>query len=254
MNKTLIASAVSAALLLPLSGLAQTVTEQSAEHRYQLDFHVNEAALAALLPRGWEAAVATQGPAKDCNLRLIFIDRMAIFGSDGKASSPASERLVYLAVPVKQPATGTTGQMILHGLTDNAAEAPGWFGVYELATAETSRSSASHKGRASGREDWAFTAASGERLTLHVEYERGATTKGGGETKFFHPGDPTQFQVFRTDQTLDIQRNATTSPPDHVRRFSYTARGGKLAALFDGTEKVVSWDLMPSYTRTITTP
>jgi hypothetical protein len=234
MNKTLVASAVLAALL-PLSGLAQAVTEQSSEHRYQLDFHVNDAALAALLPQGWEAAVATQGPAKDCNLRLIFIDRIAIFGSDGKAASPASERLVYLAVPVRQTATGTTGQMILHGLTDNAADAPGWFGVYALATAETSRSSASHKGTTTGREDWAFKAASGERLSLHVEYERGATIKGGGETKFFH-------------------RNATTAPPDHVHRFSYKASGGKLATLFDGTERVVSWDLMPSYTRTITTP
>ena len=253
MNKTLVASAVLAALL-PLSGLAQAVTEQSSEHRYQLDFHVNDAALAALLPQGWEAAVATQGPAKDCNLRLIFIDRIAIFGSDGKAASPASERLVYLAVPVRQTATGTTGQMILHGLTDNAADAPGWFGVYALATAETSRSSASHKGTTTGREDWAFKAASGERLSLHVEYERGAAIKGGGETKFFHPGDPSRYQVFRTDQTLDIQRNATTAPPDHVHRFSYKASGGKLATLFDGTERVVSWDLMPSYTRTITTP
>jgi hypothetical protein len=254
MNKPLVASAVLTALLLPLGALAQTVTEQSAEHRYQLDFHVNEAALARLLPAGWEAAVATQGPAKDCNLRMIFIDRIAIFGSDGKAASPASERLVYLAVPVRQTATGTTGQLILHGLTDNAANAPGWFGVYELAKAEASRSSATHQGRTTGREDWAFKAASGERLMLHVEYERGPAIKGGGETKFFHPGDPSKYQVFRTDQTLDIQRNATTTPPDHVRRFSYKASGGKLTALFDGSEKVVSWDLMPSYSRTITTP
>ena len=57
-----------------LPAVADTLVENSAEFRFQLDFHVNDAALQKLLPAGWEPAVATQGPAKDCNLRLIFID------------------------------------------------------------------------------------------------------------------------------------------------------------------------------------
>ena len=60
------------------TALAQSVVEQAAEHRFQLDFRVNDAALAKMLPAGWETVIATQGPAKDCNLRMIFIDRMAI--------------------------------------------------------------------------------------------------------------------------------------------------------------------------------
>ena len=32
---------------------AQSVLEQSAEHRFQLDFHVNDAALQKMLPVGW---------------------------------------------------------------------------------------------------------------------------------------------------------------------------------------------------------
>jgi hypothetical protein len=31
----------------------------------------------------------------------------------------------------------------------------------------------------------------------------------------------------------------------------YKAGGGKIAALFDGTEKVVSWDSFPWYIRTV---
>src|SRR3954462_10227033 len=130
-----------ALLLLAIpTASAQTLIEQAAEHRFQLDFHVNDAALAKMLPQGWETVIATQGPAKDANLRMIFIDRMAIMGADGKPASRPTARLVYLAIPVKQTATGTAGQIIIHGLTENAADAPGAFGVYQHAsTAKMSR-------------------------------------------------------------------------------------------------------------------
>ena len=48
---------------------AQTLLEYSAEARFQLDLHVPEAAVTAMLPPGFTLNVATQGPAKDCNLR-----------------------------------------------------------------------------------------------------------------------------------------------------------------------------------------
>src|SRR3954468_24826292 len=105
MSKTLmVAGAFAAASLLAWlpAAHAQTVLEQAAEHRFQLDFRVNDAALAKMLPAGWETVIATQGPAKDCNLRMIFIDRMAIMGADGKAAPRATARLVYLAIPVKE--------------------------------------------------------------------------------------------------------------------------------------------------------
>src|SRR5882762_6699472 len=78
---------------------AQTPVEFSAESRFQLDLHVPEAALAAMLPPGFAPNVATQGPAKDCNLRAIFIDRLTINGPDGKPVGKGSGRFVYLAAP-----------------------------------------------------------------------------------------------------------------------------------------------------------
>ena len=86
-----------------------------------------------------------------------------------------------------------------------------------------------------GSEDWEFAAASGERMEVHVEYERGPAVKGGAEVKFFYPGDPAKYQTFKTDQAIDIMRNPTTTPPDHVKKFSYKAGGGKIAPLFDGS-------------------
>ena len=255
-SSSLTGALVAACLCLaPHIASSQTVLEQAAEHRFQLDFHVNDAALAKMLPAGWEAVIATQGPAKDANLRMIFIDRVAIMGGDGKAAPRSNARLVYLAIPVKQTAGGGAGQMIIHGLTEHAADSPGAFGVYQPAsTARMARTHAASGGAMTGVEDWEFAAASGERMELHVEYERGPAVKGAAEVKFYYPNDPSKYQIFKTDQAIDIMRNPTTNPPDHIRKFSYKAGGGKIAALFDGTEKVVSWDSFPWYIRTVSTP
>ena len=171
--------ALAAAVLTAQAAFAQTMVEQAAEHRFQLDFHVNDAALAKMLPAGWETVIATQGPAKDANLRMIFIDRMAIIGADGKPAARSTARLVYLAIPVKSTAGGAAGQMIIHGLTEHAADAPGAFGVYQHAsTAKMSRTHSASGGAMTGSEDWEFAAASGEHMELHVEYERGPAQQG----------------------------------------------------------------------------
>jgi hypothetical protein len=169
----------------------------------------------------------------------------------GKGSS----RMVYLAIPVKQTTGNTAGQMIIGGLTEDAADAPGPFGVYQRATtAKMIRSIDSAGGAVLVTEDWDFAAANGERMQVHVKYERQAATKGGGEVKFFNPSDPSKYQIFKTEQGIDITRNATTNPPDRVKEFSYKASGGRIGALFDGSEKVLSWDSFPWYNRTVLAP
>src|SRR5665213_667319 len=63
---------------------AETLLEYSSEARFQLDLHVPDAVIKAMLPPGWTPNVAAQGPAKDANLRAVFIDRVTINGPDGK--------------------------------------------------------------------------------------------------------------------------------------------------------------------------
>src|SRR5215472_2349585 len=82
---------------------AETLTEQSSETRFQLDLHVPDAVLMSYIPQGFILNVATQGPAKDANLRAVFIDRITINAPDGKPAGKGSNRLVYLVAPVKDP-------------------------------------------------------------------------------------------------------------------------------------------------------
>jgi hypothetical protein len=234
---------------------AQTMVEHSAEARFQLDVHVPDAALAAYLPAGWTPNIATQGAAKDANLRVIFIDRLSINGPDGRPLGKGSNRLVYLAAPVKEPG-GSNVQLIIGGLTEDPADVPGPFGNYLLATThKVQRSTSSGEGPIIDSQDWVFAAATGEHLEMHIKFEKGVGNKGNpNETRFYSAKTPTFFQISRQEQVLDILKNVTTTPRDRVREFSFKATGGSYAKLFDGTEKVLSWDNILWINRTVLVP
>ena len=235
-----------------------TMVEYSSETRFQLDVQVPASALATYLPAGWTTNVATQGAAKDANLRVIFIDRLTINGPDGKPVGKGSNRLVYLAVPVREPG-GINAQLIIGGLTEDQADAPGPFGNYLLATTHLMRRSTASPATGVGPiveiQDWDFAAASGEHLQLHIAYEKGVANKGAlNEVRFYSAKNPSFFQISRQEQVLDIMRNVTTNPPDRVKEFSFKASGGAYARLFDGTEKSLSWDNILWINRTVLLP
>jgi hypothetical protein len=234
---------------------AETLTEYSAEARFQLDLRVPDAALAPFLPPGWTLNVSTQGPAKDCNLRGVFIDRITISGPDGKPVGKGSNRLAYLVAPVKD-AAGATAQLVIGGLTEDPADAPGPFGVYLLATThKMQRSTSSGAGPIMESQDWVFSAATGERLEMHIKYERGVGNKGNpAEVKFYSSKNPSFYQISKQEQVVDILRNVTTTPPDRVKEFSFKGSGGSFTKLFDGTEKVVSWDNISWINRSVSLP
>ena len=235
---------------------AQTAVEHSSEARFQIDLHVPDAALMTYLPQGFSLNVATQGPAKDANLRAVFIDRVTINAPDGKPLGKGSNRLVYLVVPVKDPSGGNS-QLVIGGLTEDSADAPGPFGVYRLATTHSMQRSTSSSGNGPiiDSQDWVFSTTSGEHLELHIKYERGVANKAApGDVRFYSAKNPSFYQISKQEQVLDILRNATTNPPDRVKDFSFKAGGGTYSKLFDGTEKLLSWDNILWINRTISVP
>ena len=91
-------------------------------------------------------------------------------------------------------------------------------------------------------------------MELHLKYDRGIGRKAGNETKFFSSVNPGFYQIFKVDQNIDIMRNATITVPDKVKEFHYKASGGKIGALFDGSERVLSIDAISWYNRAIYAP
>ena len=242
------------AAVAPLA-LTQTLQEHSSEARFQLDLKVPDAALASYLPKGWTPNIAAQGAAKDCNLRVVFIDRVTINAPDGKPVGKGSSRLVYLVAPVKDP-SGANVQLVIGGLTEDSGDAPGPFGVYLPAATHTVRRLTEYMGAAAlSTQDWVFAAATGERLEMHISFVPGVANKTNpNEVKFYSATNPSFFQISRQEQVLDILRNVTTTPPDRVKEFSFKGSGGSFAKLFDGTEKVLSWDNILWINRSVMVP
>lgn len=238
------------AALLPLA-CAQKPVETSSEARFQLDLAVPADVLASYFPPGFTPNVATQGAAKDCNLRAVFIDRVSVNGPDGKPAGKGSNRLVYLVAPVKDP-SGANAQLVIGGITEDASDAPGPFGVYLLGTTHTMDRNLAN---ATESQDWVFGAAGGEHLELHIKFERGVGNRTNPtDTRFYSAKTPAFFQISRQEQVLDILRNVTTKPMDRVKQFSFKASGGSYAKLFPGAPKVLSWDNIVWINRAISVP
>jgi hypothetical protein len=246
---------VFAAVLTVPSLHAQKLAETSTEVRFQLDLHVPDDALKALLPAGWTSNVATQGAAKDANLRAIFVDCLAINGPDGKPLGSGSNRYVYLVAPVKD-SSGANAQLVIGGLTDDSANAPGPFGVFLLATThKMKRSTSTESGAHIDSQDWVFAAPTGEHIEMHIQYEKGVGNRGKrSETKYYSAKDPTIYQDSQQEQVLDILRNVTTNPPDRVKKFSFKASGGAYSKLFAAPVPVLSWDNILWIDRSVMTP
>jgi hypothetical protein len=236
---------------------AQNLKESSAETRFQLDLHVPDEALKALLPNGFTSNVATQGPAKDCNLRVLFIDRITISGPDRKPIGKGSNRVVYLAAPVKD-ANGKNAQLIVGGLTQDPSDVPGPFGNYLQATThKMQRSISLGKGDSPliGAEDWLFAAPTGEHLEMHIVYERGPGNRSNpSDTIYYSAKNPSYYETSHQEQVLDILRNPATNAPDHVKKFSFKGGGGSYAKLFNGSEKLLSWDKITWIIRSVSVP
>ncbi len=248
------ALATTGMLTMSTTAGAQTFERRTNEVRFQLDFQVPADALAAMLPAGFTPNVATSGPATDCNLRVIFIDEVTINGPDNQPIGAGTNQFVYLTVPVTDP-SGQAAQIVLGGLTADASSAPGPYGNYLPATTHSVTRRVEVPGSGDGpiveSQDWVFRAGTGEHLELHVEFERGgAPYRPEYERVFYSAQNPQMARVSHEQLVLDILRNTTTTPTDRVRAYSFSGGGGSYAALFDGTEKTLSWDAILWINRT----
>jgi hypothetical protein len=234
----------------------ERLVEQSAEARLQLDIRVPDRALAQLMPSGWSSNVATTGAARDANLSVIFIDRLTINGPTGSPVGTNGNRLVQLVAPVKDQ-VGAPAMLVIGGLTEDPSDVPGPFGNYlQAGTRKVTRSTSATGGAAIlDAQDWIFEATSGEHIELHITYDRGDAARAPvSDTRFYSARNPSFYQVARQQQVLDILRNVTTTPPDRVHEFLFTCVGGSFASVCDGSQKVLSWNVIQWTDRQIFQP
>jgi hypothetical protein len=239
------------AVSAPRLASAQNFTEWSSETRTALSFKVNAAALQKMLPAGWVSVPSSAPGTPGANLNLTMMERSIVLDPQGKPVRTGTSRYMVLGVPARNAQTGQTNTIIVGGLSPEGA---GAYGVYLTATtAKLERTvSGEAEGYARVRESWEFSAASGERIELEVTYRRGPVTKAHVDSVVRSGIRPDFQRTYRIDQATDVLRSATT--PDRVESLSFHATGPKLAALFDGTETLLSVSAIPFYVRDISIP
>jgi hypothetical protein len=222
------------------------LAELNVESRTVLAFRVADAAIQKLLPAEWSAVPNAAGPSQGTNLNLIFTDRLLVQeASSEPMPGQATNQLVVLAVPARRHDATAQGVLILFGLSAQPAGAPGPYGVFQAATAATERllSSTGMNERVAA-EKWHFAAASGEQLSLQLEYQRGIPARSASVTRAYSADNPQFFRTYHADQAVDVLRSSLTNV-DRISHLTFSARGGLLDDLFDGSEQLVSVYSLP---------
>ena len=230
---------------------AQAVTEWSAEVRTSMSFRVNERALQPLLPEGWTIVPSTGATNRGANLTVTVLERQVVLDPEGKPLKTGSSRYTVLTVPVRNQ-SGQASTMAVMGISPEGA---GAYGVYEQATVSRVERSSTATGEenGAGRERWEFASSAGNRITVTLAYRRGPATRSRGETKIRSAKNPDYTRTYKTEQASDLVRSTVTNV-NRLDEWKFEAAGPKLAAIFDGTETLLSVTLVPSYTREVSVP
>jgi hypothetical protein len=214
---------------------ADVPDESNVETRTVLAFTVRLEALAAWLPAGWQPAPASDGPAQGANLNVIFADRLLVQTAEGATTN----QLAVLAIPARRTDGVAAGVLIAYGLSAQAAGSPGYYQVFVPAKVGTERTARTAAGTAHVAEHWDFASADGEQLTLALEYTRGVPRRSSTTTEAYSAHNPARHRTYRADQGASVLRSVPLGT-DALSRLSFQAAGPRLAALFDGSEQLVS--------------
>jgi len=235
------------------SALAETKVGSTVESRILLGFKVDDAAVSTMLPDGWAPVTLPKGPVGGSNLILALIDRHVILDAEGKPGDPSSGPTVaFLAYGRKADVEG------IRGFVTRVYEEPPVVDPYgNSVIANIDRVSGYTDAGGGDRmqsEMWKIQPESGGELTLDLDYKVGGFMwSTGGESRPYSSENPDFFRIYRYDQLAGLAMNAAMGR-ELNGTVNFTAADPDLAALFNGTEKLVSIVSIPTFVRTISLP
>jgi hypothetical protein len=234
---------------LPPADTLGVYSGAAAETRTVLTFKVNDDVVQKLLPDGWTLAPIAQGPAKGANLSVVFAERLATVGPDGKAVG-GEEASVILSIPARNNAE--TAFAIIEAYSD-AATAPGFYKVGKPAKVTLERSLRATNLTGTIEESWSVAGDGGERITLRLGYERSQPSRVQVDSRNVSAADARVRRTYRIDQGLVVLASAPNGV-DQAKGLTFNATGGLLGRLFDGSQQLVSAVSLPWYSRQLYVP
>jgi len=219
--------------------------------RMLFNFKAPDGAVQKLLPPGWQVDAPTSGPAAGANLRITFIEFVWAHDAQGKPQS-STVRVITIGVPVKMQGADTRGVMLFGGFTTGAA--PGVYGVFAKSSVTSQRTfRTGPDGVATVEEAWDAKSDAGDALQFQLHYVRGVAAAEKVDVRVYSGAKPEFYRIYRYTQAQDVVRGAGAAS-ERVKSFTFTAAGPKLAALFNGTEQLISITALPYYSRQVFLP
>ncbi len=224
---------------------SQRFAERLVEGRVVLSFAAEPEALRRWVPEGWEPFTIPAGPHRGTNLNLIFWERLARSGADGRPAAPGAQRYASFVASVRaRDGGGRTGALSFVFIRSwvPAAAVQG-DGFRAARAAEVGREAAERGAGAEPamvREAWTVRAAEGGgEMRLALDYRRNAAP----------PRAPLEFRVvsaaevrppfglsYRADRLQDVLRSEGADDP-RLARFEFeTAAVPELREALGGAE------------------
>lgn len=239
------------ACLSVVPAAAETFDSTIADTRTLAAFQVNEKALAEWLPDTHDPAPYEAGSFEGANILMMFIDRMLHQDAEGAPKNGGTYRMMALIVPGVDRESGKTSTFIARVYSPGAGAGP-----YKTAVKSKISHSLSLAGSdvlpLSGRHVWQIEQGGGA-LEISFDYEAGMPSRKSGESVLSTPLDDRVKRIYRYDQLTDV---VLSEPKGIDRTSNVTVRIAipELAAMFDGTERLIGLADRPFYTRTTWKP
>lgn len=248
--KPIVVSFCSAVVLLAAApAWSQKHVQSTLDSRVVLAFKANAAEIQRWLPAPWQASPMADGPAKDANLMVTFVDRLLDQNAEGKPAAIATYRVVALAIPARNPQTGDAGPLLIRLYNSNPDAIPGFYKTAVLASVEREASwSGADNSLGLANERWEMKDGKGGTLQLQLQYQRGTPTRGKVEAKPRSGSDPATWRIYRIEQATDVVKSVPTGV-DRLKSYRFRNNVAELQKLFDGSEQLVAVTAIPSYTR-----
>jgi hypothetical protein len=241
---------LAAALVIAGPALAEEkFVSTNIDVRTLIDFKVSDAALQKMLPDGWEIEPRS-GASAASNLRVTLVDPQLVVNAEQKPLDPV--RVISLGVAIKKKGADVRGNMVIAGYVSSAKAAPGAYGLYGAARAKVERRVRSDEaGTSTADEIWSFAGEDGGSVQIELQYVRSTPKDGKVEVNTYSAAKPEFYRIYRYDQIADVVRGEGL---DRLPKFSFKVTGGKIGALLDGSEQLVSVTSVPLYVRQVYLP
>lgn len=250
--QTSIFSLACAALVAATPVAAETMVGSDHLTRLILAFDVNDEAVAARLPEGFEVVRPPKGPMAGADLIVVLIDKHLARTPEGKPETPAQSRSVVFASLAKTAGDEKPRTIATRIFSTDQEHDP----YKVMQPAKVSHRLSLSDGDDDARraeQSWTVAPASGGSFTVELEHSQGVPGWRDGESVIYSAADPDLYQIYRYTQVAEVvMSDGLGKPIDGA--IDVMSDIPELAEMFDGTEKLVSVISVPVYLREIFQP